>query len=214
MKKILRSIKTLPEKKHYLEFFTALLTVPVLITVILINFNSLKVTGNHTSVSPTPDLKQQNQNNPANTGKKVFNDTAIKNADPANTVPSDSASLTSGPCKQGVGSVSITSPEEGETVTENPADIMINYQADGYCAVVWSYRLNDGKWSDYDDKSIALYNLPQGKIKLDLKVKSIVSGEQKNLTRNFIYNNSSDQILPTLPPASDQENKTGSSSAN
>ena len=34
--------RALPDKKRYIEFVTALLTVPVLITVLISNFNSLK----------------------------------------------------------------------------------------------------------------------------------------------------------------------------
>ena len=59
-------------------------------------------------------------------------------------------------CKAGIGDISIASPEENETVSNNPVSVDINYDAGDFCAVVWSYRINGGAWSSYDDRSIAL----------------------------------------------------------
>ena len=42
LKKALFSYRALPDKKQYVEFFTALLTVPMLLTVIILNFNNLQ----------------------------------------------------------------------------------------------------------------------------------------------------------------------------
>jgi hypothetical protein len=56
-----------------------------------------------------------------------------------------------------------------------------------YCPVVWSYRINNGRYSDFDDKSIALYNPPNGNIVFDLRVRSLISDDEKILKRTFTY---------------------------
>ncbi len=173
VKKLLRktkhSYRTLPDKKQYIEFFTAALTVPMLLTVIIINLNNLR---SSKQAQPTPTPTQDRPivvTVPSSTSEKVT-------PQPSNTA-----------CKKGIGQISIDYPEEGSTITDNPIQIDINYHQGDYCAVVWSYRINDGKFSDYDDKSIALYNVPSGTIRFQLKVKSIVTGEEKLLTRTFTH---------------------------
>jgi hypothetical protein len=167
------SYRALPDKKQYVEFFTAALTVPMLLTVIIINLNNLRSTKVAT-VTPTPTQERPIVVNvPGSTGKPEVQ-------------PSNSA------CTKGIGPISIDYPDENETIDDNPIQININYQQGNFCAAVWAYRINDGKFSEYDDKSIALYNVPNGTIRFQLRVKSIVTGETKTLTRNFIYNGSQD----------------------
>jgi len=178
-KKILLAYKKLPEKKHYIEFLTAVLSVPVLITVIMINLTNLNSKDKQAPVQ-SPQIKEQTIFVPVETKSPVGNFAPVARV---TSVPVESTA----PCKAGVGPVSISSPEENETITQNPVSIIIDYEIGEYCAVVWSQRINNGNWADYDDKSIALYNLPQGKIKIDLRVKSIVNGEEKMLTRTFNY---------------------------
>lgn len=214
-KKVIRSYKTLPDKKQYIEFFTALLSVPVLITVIMLNINSLKISNKSNTPAPAPQVKEEKVFVPVkteNTGSSGSKNTVI--TVPDTPAPAQSGESTSSPCKPGIGPVSITSPQEGDTISDNPVSIIVNYTAGEYCAAVWSYRLNNGSWSDYDDKSIALYNLPKGKIKIDLRVKSIVNGQEQTLTRNFTYNGSSQAQEPTLLPTNFQTAKTATSSAN
>jgi len=180
LSKTKRSYRSLPDKKQYIEVFTAALTVPVLLTVIIINLNNLRATNKAAEVTPAPAQDRQIiVNYPTNTEKSVITE-----------VPSAA-------CKQGIGQVSIDYPAENDTVTDNPVQININYVKGDYCAVVWSYRINDGKFSDYNDKSIALYNPPQGTIRFQLKVKSIVNGEEKILSRTFSYRGASTDISPT-----------------
>lgn len=196
-KKILQSTKNIPIKKSNIEFFTALLSVPVLITVIMLNINNLKSNNKPNTTPPAQNIEKiyipvisttQNTNkNPVSEGSNA----------PTQTI---SITSTNQPCKSEIGPVSISSPVEGDTITENPASIIITYKTGEYCAVVWSYRLNDRGWSAYDDKSIALYNLPQGQIKIDIKIKSIVTGNEQILTRNFIYNGTNSIITPTISP--------------
>lgn len=172
------SFTKLPDKKRYLELVTALLSVPVLATAILLNFNNLKPKA---EPSPTPTIQE----------KIVY------------ISPSKEAEPTQAACKKGIAPLEITSPSEDETVSDNPVNIDINYTQGEYCAAVWSYRLNSGKWSDYSDRSIALYNLPQGKITFDLRVKSIVTGQEKTYTRSFVYTGSEISNTPTSSPSAE-----------
>jgi hypothetical protein len=90
-------------------------------------------------------------------------------------------------------------PEEGNTVSKNPVCLDISRTGIDYCAVVWSYRLNNESWSDYTDKSICLYGLTPGTKKLELRVKSIVTGDETILTRNFtIYGSPSPTSVSTI----------------
>lgn len=181
-KKALFSYRKIPDKKPYIEFVTALLSVPVLLTVILLNLNSLTGTKDKEPKTTTPE--------------KIF----ITLPGGATSVPT----LSEEECTPEIGPLEIKSPEEREVVTENPVFVDIAYQQGKYCSVVWSYRTNGGKWSDYDDKSIALYNLSTGNIKLDLRIKSVVSSDNETITRNFIYKG--DGIVPTTPVGSGSAN--------
>lgn len=162
-------------KKPYIEFITALLSIPVLISVILINYNVLR-TNKQANATPTPE-------------KVIITVPGTSQEKIVTATPSE-------PCKTGIAPIKITSPQEGETVTDNPVTIGISYKQGTYCAVVWSYRINGGRWSDYDDTSIAIYNPPQGDIKLELRIKSVVGDNEETLTRNFTYKGGS-TITPT-----------------
>ena len=197
LKKALRSYRHLPDKKQYVEFFTALLSVPVLLTVILINLNNLNP---KKSVVPTPTPTQQEK-------------TIIVSLPPGNqsgnTQITPQPNVTSEPCNKQLAPVTITSPDEGDTVTDNPVFVTITYDQQNYCSVAWSYRINGGAWSDYGNNSLSLYNLPQGPIKLDLRVQSIVTGQQSMQTRNFTYKGTAVSVTPVLSPTPN----TSSSSA-
>lgn len=171
LKRVALSYRSIPNKKPYVEFLTALLSVPVLLTVILINLNALRGDKAKTP-TPTPAVE------------KIYVTTAPGTSTNATNPTNDD-------CKKQVGPISITSPDEGETITDNPVYINIKYDQENYCSVVWSYRTNGGKWSDYDDNSIALYDLPNGNVKFELRVKSLVSSDNKSLTRNFTYKGNS-----------------------
>lgn len=182
--KFLNDFRKLPERKQYIEFFTAILTVPVLLTVIILNVSNLR----------EKDKKETEKTEPVR--EIVITQPSEKNE--ANV------SVTTAPCVEEIGPISIDNPTEIEVVTDNPVQVSINYKKGKFCAVVWSYRVNGGRWSDYDDNSVALYNLPQGNIKFDLRVKSVVTGEEKTLSRSFTYKGTS--VVPTEPVASDSAN--------
>src|SRR5947209_6468834 len=57
-------IKKLPAQKPHIEFISALLTIPVLITVLLLNLNNLKTRPSEVPIptmSPTPSLTPDKQ---------------------------------------------------------------------------------------------------------------------------------------------------------
>lgn len=185
LKKIAKSYHVLPDKKRYAEFITALLSIPVLITVLLTNLNSLN-SKDEKSQQPEPESKSVIISYVPSTNS---------GSDPAPTAVSDD-------CKKGIGDVQITSPREGEVITEDPVVINISSD-DDYCSVVWSYRINDGKWSEYDDNSVSLYNVKNGETRFDLRIKSTTNKEEKILTRKFIYtgNIENSGVTPTTTPA-------------
>lgn len=178
--KIKQFYKSLPEKKGHVEFITAILTIPVLLTVIFNNVDAI----NGKKTAGSEQAKQ--------TVTVVPVEVREKTAEPK---PSNAAEQ----CKKEVGPVSIASPKEEEAITGDPVTIDIDYQTGEYCAVAWQYRINGGNWSGYTDKSISLYNLSPGEKTLEVRVKSIASGDEKLLTRKFSHVN---DTTPT-PTASD-----------
>lgn len=161
------SYRSLPDKKQYVEFFTAILSVPVLLTVIILNINNLS--------AKKDDAKDTKDTAPI---------VVTLPADKSNNVVTQ---VTSSVCKKGIGPISIDSPTANEIVEDNPVQITIDYDQGDYCAVVWAYSINGGRFSDYSSSSIALYNPPSGSIRFQLKVKSVVTGEERVLNRSFSY---------------------------
>lgn len=187
LKRFLTSYRKIPDKKPYIEFVTAILSIPVLLTVILLNLNSL--TG-------TKDKEAKDSSTPAP-------QTVVITA-PASNNTNTATSEKEEECTPEIGPIEITAPEEGETVTDNPVFVSVKYEKGDYCSVVWSYRINGGRWSDYDDKSIALYNPPPGTIRFELRIKSVVSDDSLTLTRSFTYQGT--DIIQTTPTASSSAN--------
>lgn len=169
------------DKKRYLEFITALLSVPVLLTVLFINYMSIQERSN---------TKEEKDKQPIITIVQQGNDDEKK------------PSPTEGPeCLPEIGEIDVTNPEDGATISSNPLTITIERVDDGekYCSIVWSYRINSGTWSDFSDKDISIFNMDSGDKTLELKIKSIVSGEERNITRKFTYKNT--QEVPTPTPS-------------
>lgn len=175
--RILKSYRGLPAKKQYVEFFTAILTVPVLLTVIILNVSS---------------LRKEEEPEPKKTDTPVFITVPQQDRTQPTTAPVGNSLTPTEACKKEIGPIEIANPDEGDVVTDNPVSISVSRTGSGYCAVVWSYRVNNSRWSDYDDKSIALYNPPKGQITFDLRVKSVVTGDEKVLTRKFTYDGQTD----------------------
>jgi hypothetical protein len=184
--------KKIIDKKKHLEFVGALLTIPFLISVLILNFNSISNI-NNAKLTPTPAPNGKGGNGLLPKFPNFFSapiGTSTKNAttDPL---------ATQGPCVKNLGPVSISSPNEGDVVSSNPVEVDISYDDSTHCGAAWSYRINGGEWSGYDNRSVALYNLPKGAIKFELRVKSITSSDTTSLTRNFTYNGQDSAIIPT-----------------
>ena len=177
------------KNKPYIEFATAFLSIPVLITVMLLNFNSLK----NLNAKPTPTPM------PGATTNQGFFAQPVGDDEVATPTP---LGATEAPCMKGLGPVTISTPQEGDAVNDNPVMVDINYDDSRYCEAAWSYRINGGSWSGYDDRSVALYNLPQGQIKFELRVKSIAGDDTDTLTRNFTYSGKGTILIPTSPNGS------------
>ena len=206
MKNIINQISTwyrgLPEKKRHIEFITALLSVPVMLTVIIINLNSLNQQKNATAkqtanekISPIQVVikdekaSEKNESTPLPTSQ-------ITNEPTITPSPTPNAS-----CIKEVGVISILSPRESEVVVSNPVCITIATQS-GYCSTVWSYRLGNDAWSDYSDKNICLYNMTNGNKTIQLKIKSTASNDEITLQRSFIYNGNNEPSITPIPATS------------
>lgn len=163
--------RELPDKKKYIEFVTALLSVPVLLSVLLINLSNLN---KKNEPMPTPTPKEK----------------VIVVTSPVNPTISVSPTLTptSIPeCKKEVGPVKINRPAENELVTTDKVCIDIGYKTGEYCSVVWSYRMDSADWSGFTEKEICIQNLTPGPKELEVRVKSSQSDDEVTLIRNFYY---------------------------
>ena len=179
LKKLAKSYRALPDKKRYAEFVTAMLSIPVLITVLITNLNNI-----NDSEKKEPKTKDSNI---------VISYIPQKESKEDSTTPV--------PCKKGIGEVEIASPSENEEITDDPVTVHITTD-DDYCAVVWSYRINDGRWSDFDDNNFSLYNLENGNTRIDVRFKSLTNKEEKTLTRRFAYKGD-EEIIPTATPSAE-----------
>lgn len=176
-------VKKLPIIKPHLDLLAAMLTIPVLITVFILNFSTL-TKGKIASVSPTPTTQNQ----------QIVTAVPVKPSHSTPT-PTDSPS-----CKPDIGPISITDPSEGDTVSTNPVCITIDYESQGYCSVVWAYKVNGGPLSDYSNNSVCLYNMTPGQVTFELQVKSLVSNQTRIIKRTFQYA-PTPTISPTTSPA-------------
>lgn len=178
----------LPDKKKYVEFITAVLTVPVLLTVLISNLSNIN-NSKRNDLTPTPEPTKM----VATITEKVDqNGVSITPTTPVSPTPTANPE-----CKKEVGPVRISSPIEGQLINSSPVCIQISYQVGEYCSVVWSYRVDEGDWSDYTDKAICLYDLPIGPKTLELRVKSSQSDDEVTLVRNFYFKS---KQLPTPTP--------------
>src|SRR5258706_5320632 len=108
-------IKKLPASKPHLEFIAAILTIPVLITVLLLNLANIN-SSKKATLTPIPSA----QNNiPVHTVERV-------------TSPNPTANPTS--CIKGIGPIDISYPQEGQVVSDSPLCIGITYTQGDYCA--------------------------------------------------------------------------------
>jgi hypothetical protein len=172
-----KKIEKIYDKKPLIEFIVAVLSIPSILLLLILNYKSLTNT-NNAKPTPTPT---GNISVPGTNGN-FFTKPVNREAKPT-LLPNE----TQAPCIKGLGPVSISSPNEGDMITANPVEVDISYDESTYCSAVWSYSVNGSNWSDYNNNSFALYNLPDGPIKFQLRVKSLTSSDTTTLTRNFTY---------------------------
>lgn len=173
--------RALPDKKRYIEFITALLTIPVLVTVLISNVGRIQEDKKPKETSPSP----------ASNEKIIIITQKEDKEKPEEPTPTSSVSLTPTQtpkeCKKEVGPVKITNPEEEQVVDKEPVCVDINYTIGDYCAVAWSHKLDNNNWSDYSSSPFCFSNLSPGKHELDLRIQSVVSKDELILERTFYY---------------------------
>lgn len=194
MKNLIQKIKkwyiAIPNKKRLIEIITGSLSIPMMLTVILVNFNNIKnqKTKTETSNAITPIQviidNPSNKNTATNSTSPILKTTII----PTKTE-----------CKKEIGPIEILSPQEGEIITTD--NVCINISTDNkYCPVTWSYKIGNDNWSNFNNNDICLYNLNPGKKQLQIKIKSTIIDKTITLERNFIYQSSTTPtITPTTP---------------
>ncbi|MDP4011226.1 MAG: hypothetical protein Q8P72_03290 [Candidatus Roizmanbacteria bacterium] len=187
-----KSIANLPDKKKYIEVITASLSIPVLLSVVLVNY--LNIQDKRSEVTPTPIVTQAPQI------ITIIKDPVERDDTPTPPSATSPSPIRKDECIKEIGPISIFAPEENETITTNPLEIDIQYDQGDYCSVVWRYRINDTNWSSFTDNNIIIYNMDSGKKTLELQVKSIVSDKSSTLKRTFTYQNSDAKSTPTVTP--------------
>jgi len=187
----------LPDKKKYIEVITASLSIPVLLSVVLINYLNIQERRSNDKITSTITEAPKDQSPTIITIIKEPD----QNATPTPTIiTSPTQSVTKEECIKDIGPISIATPEENEAVTSNPLEINIQYDQGEYCSVVWSYRINNGNWSNFIDNDIFIYNMDSGQKTIELHVKSIVSNASKTIRRTFTYENAYMMSTPTITP--------------
>jgi len=180
LSKLFIAAKKLTHKKHHLDFIVAVLTIPVLLSVIILNYTNLQNIQKNKNITPTPTQAE-----------KII-------IDPQKTLANPSLASTT--CVKDIGPIDISFPKENQTVSDNPLCINIKYADANYCSVVWSYKINSGTWSEFTGNNPCIYNLSGGNVKFDLRVQSTVIQKEETLTRNFIYKGT--VLSPTLTSTS------------
>ncbi|HWY79818.1 MAG TPA: hypothetical protein VNW29_05680 [Candidatus Sulfotelmatobacter sp.] len=185
-----KKLERIYDKKPLIEFIVAILSVPSLILLVILNFNSLRSI-NNAKPTPTPvsNIVMPGING---SSSKFFFKPVVHTQHPSYAV-----ATSQGPCNKSLGPINIISPSEGAVVNDNPVEVDISYTDSVYCGAVWSYRINGSSWSDYNNDSVALYNLPNGSTKFELRARSITSSDSTILTRDFTYSGQSTVIQPT-----------------
>jgi hypothetical protein len=186
--------RALPEKKKYIEFVTAVLSVPVMVTVIIINLNNL-----NQQKSATQKQSGTEKTTPIQvviSGEKENKNTTNEDGAKLVETPTQAPSPTKVGCIKEVGPVSVVSPRENEVLKKSPVCVTISTQSD-YCSLVWAYSLDSDDWSTFSDKTICFYGLDNGTHAVQIKIKSSVSDDETTLQRSFVYQGN---VPPTATP--------------
>lgn len=186
--KIKKWYRSLPDKKVYFELLGAVLTIPVLLTVILLNLSNL--TGNKKDApTPTPQIIRVVEQAPNNVTSVPSNLAGSQRVSPQVS------------CKPEVGPVTISSPQEGQVVTNNPVCVTISYKTGEYCGVEWAVKMDNAQYSAYDSKDVCFYNVSSGSHAVSVKVRGKEGGDEIILQRNFQNGSGSGQPTPATTSA-------------
>lgn len=179
--KWMRWVRRTPERKRWFDVLTAMLTIPVLLTVIITNVMNLR-SRDEKNASPVPSTTS------APIQITIENPQASNQGANVAVTPTPRVSVSpSGPsCKEGVADYEIISPRESEIVSNDPLCIVFSPKSKDFCEASWSYRINNASWSPYSDAPVCLYNMADGPVQFELRIKGN-NGEEKTHTRNFIY---------------------------
>lgn len=206
--KFIKNLRDLPEKKRYIEFFSAILSLPVLITVILLNVNNLNnlKKNSETTPDPTPtnapiSANDNDQNSLSISEIQSMISSTIQNS--TSPPASSTGTFTPAPqnCKNEIGPVRIISPREGEIVARDPVLIDITNDPE-YCSLIWSYSLDGQPWAEFTNKAIYLYNLTPGDKNLEVKIRNPSNDNEIILKKNFTYQGTgaTSTPIPTADP--------------
>ncbi len=201
----------LPDKKKWIDVITATLTIPVLLTVTIANLNKIKSKDAETTQETSPTQAPIIVRDFISVFKEQTNDTNKEltptlneenKKQPTNTPePTQQVSVTPS-CKMEPQPYEITYPKENEKVEVDPVCVVLNAKDQGYCTTQWAYRVNNSTWSNYTSDPICLYNMASGNIKLEVRTKNQISGQEKTITRNFSYQKEDTQVTSPTPSTS------------
>lgn len=188
--------RVLPDKKRYLEFVTALLTIPVLLTVIYTNFKSIKSDKEPQTVPASEKIIIVTNTEKKESENELVKGTSISSTPSPTSIPSPTSPKV---CKKEVGPVKISKPSEEEVVQDDLVCVNIDYSNEDYCSVSWAYKLDNNSWSQNTSSPFCFSNLNQGKHELDIRIQSTVSSDETTLERTFYYKSKeSPTPIPTL----------------
>jgi len=177
---ILKIKKT--DKKKLIDLIIGFLTIPSLITILILNLNNLKESKTDTSDKTTSNQEKTIiiQNQP----------TASQSAD-NNNLPKPSPIVFPSPeenCNPNSDSIQIVYPKENQTVHDNPFCISMKIdENDNSCPLEWAYSVNHKPLSAWSSEPICFYDLKNGEVNLKIVVKNKKSGLTKNYEVNFLY---------------------------
>jgi len=200
-KGVKKKYRAIIENKKALDFIAAGLTIPVMLTLIINNYYNIQ------NKKKQEESKKETNEKPIeikvniSPGEKENGEALLTPTESGQTPVPTKPGPTKASCKLDPAPVKIVFPGQDEVVFDDPVCVVLKIEQEGYCPSEWAYRVNNAGWSDYSDSQICLYNMKEGKIKLDIRIRNVESERVKTYTRNFIYRTEEGLMLtPTLIP--------------
>ena len=192
---ILKIKKT--DKKKLIDLTIGFLTIPSLITLLILNLNNLKQskvdTGDKTANNQEKTIIIQNQ---PTSSQSTDNNNSPKPSPIVFPSPGEN-------CNPNPDSIQIVYPKENQTVHDNPFCVTMKIdEDDNSCPLEWAYSVNHTPLSAWSSEPICFYDLKNGKVNLKIVVKNKKSGLTKDYEVNFLYQDESTatpSATPTQP---------------